>query len=447
MSKTLKRFLIIVVILVVIGLVVYFRLRNLRREAGVFQIGTIWQANSLKSNNFDLDFSNASARVKNGRRGFEKGLATNPVMEEFGEITIPEQFGSHLFTEEIAELLSGKDVLLTVGATSDEMTMNASMLMNYFSIPLLIPFADGDLSPEDTPVNYSIRMTPTAQKYTEFIGELFSPGYFSIINNYFFQDVAIPDYDMNTAVFFANNFNGHNTAVSITQKIIDNGYNVEIYAPYEQDAEDLEFLIQSLWQSDPDKMNSIDSVVIIGEDGASMRGLSAVNQSWKNRGMEPLIFLIGFLPDDIEADVIDARNVYNIQQALDMEHCPPNITNRSEAMGYAAGYIVSSALYQARQKQPSEASGLSLFFSSEDSRREKHQDYLTSYRENVRSVLLDMNESIPCYGPVNFDINSDSNIEIELVRYTSSTESQPVGSGIMLDYIIDKVRKEFNLPN
>ena len=130
-----------------------------------------------------------------------------------------------------------------------------------------------------------------------------------------------------------------------------------------------------------------------------------------------------------------------------MEHCPPNITNRSEAMGYAAGYIVSSVLNQARQKQPDEASGLSLFFSSEDSRREKHQDYLTSYRENVRSVLLDMNESIPCYGPVNFDINSDSNIEIELVRYTSSTESQPVGSGIMLHYIIDKVRKEFNLPN
>ena len=42
-------------------------------------------------------------------------------------------------------------------------------------------------------------------------------------------DIVIPEYDNNVAVYFTDNFNGHNTAVNVTQKIIDNGYNVEIY--------------------------------------------------------------------------------------------------------------------------------------------------------------------------------------------------------------------------
>ena len=56
-----------------------------------------------------------------------------------------------------------------------------------------------------------------------------------------------------------------------------------------------------------------------------------------------------------------------------------------------------------------------------------------------------MDEMIPCYGLVDFNINSDANIFLELVRYTGPDQMEQAGTGVMLDYVIDKVRNEFNL--
>lgn len=448
MNKTVK-WILIVVILAVIAVGIILWVRQLSAEqAADYQYVTIWKADVLSliddSSNLKLDFERASDRVKMARRGFERGFAANPGAEVFTESVIPDDWNSQINAETIADIFSSEDILLTVGATTDETTMNTSMEMNFFNIPMLIPFADGNLSPDDSPVNYSIRMTPTAQKYAEYFNEIFSSGYFSLINNVFFQDARIPEYDINVAVFFTDNFNGHNTAVNITQKIMDNGYNVEIYAPYTSLA-DLQYAINSSWQTEPERMKSVDSIVIIGEDGASMRGMAAINQAWKDYGLEPLIFLVGFLPNGIEEEVLNVRNVYAIHQSLDFDNCPADIVNRSEAMGYAAGYIVSSALIEAQKRQEDAPSGLRLLFASPDRRNEMHQDYLTSYRENLRSVLLEMDEMIPCYGMVDFDVNSDSNISLELVYYTGPDQPELVRSSILLDYMIDKVEREFNL--
>lgn len=444
MNKALKWVIIIVCILLVVGVAVWLRVRSFSGEHANYEIATIWNAQSVDPETLRIDFSNASDRVRLARRGFERGLAAGPHLEGFEEVMMAENQDQRYFAEAMADLFGTHDILLTIGATTDEITMNASMEMNYFNIPMLIPFSDGDLSSDNSSVNYSIRMTPTAQKYAEYVNDLFSSNYFTLINNVFFQDIVIPEYDINVAVYFTDNFNGHNTAVNVTQKIIDNGYNVEIYTPFKT-LTDLQYIIQTSWQTEADKLNAIDSIVIIGEDGAPINGLASINRLWKDRGLEPLIFLIGFLPYGIEQDVMNARNIFAIQQALDLTNCPADIVNRSEAMGYAAGYIVSKTLNKALEIQSPEPGGFQLLFSNADRRRELHQDYLAAYRENVRSILLDMDEMIPCYGLVDFNINSDANIFLELVRYTGPDQMEQAGTGVMLDYVIDKVRNEFNL--
>ena len=448
MSKTVKWIIVIIcVIALAVGLFLWSR-RLSEEQVSKFKFATIWRSESLNFDetvgNYDVDFVDASNRVKMARRGFERGLKANPGIENFNEVIIPEMENQRAFSEYLADTFSSEEIVLTIGATTDELTMNTSMEMNFFNIPMLIPFADGDLAPDDTPVNYSIRMTPTAQKYSEYFNELFPSSYFSTLNNILFQDKAIPDYNLNLAIFFADNFNGHNTAVNITQRILDNGYNVEIYRPFTTLIELMRSL-QTAWNSESDKLRSIDALVIIGEDGASMKGLSGINKLWMDRGLEPMVFLVGFLSSDIENEVAQARNIYSVHQQLDFINCPSEIVNRSEAMGYAAGYIVSLALKRAHESEPPEPSGLQLLFSTPDKRRQLHQEHLTSYRENVRTVLLEMNEDIPCYGMVDFDLNSDSNIYLETVRYLGPDNTENVGTGIVFNYMLDKLQRDYNL--
>jgi len=444
MKNSTKWIIAIVCLLVVIGVVLFIVIRNIEKEKTQFEFATIWQVGTADKEKMPPDFSKASDRVRMSRQGFVKGLSTHPGMENYEEVIISESSDPRAFENGIADLYANSNILLTIGGTTDEITMNASMEMNYFKIPILIPFADGDFSSDDSAQPYSIRMTPTAQKYAEYFNGLFSSNLFTYINNVIFMDRSIPEYAINVAVFFLDNYNGHNTAVNITQVIMENGYNVDVFSPYPSLPE-LQYMIQSMWLNDPERMNEIDVVLIIGEDGESMAGMSGINKMWKDRNLEPLFYLVGFLPYSVEEDIFNARNIFAIQQALDFSHCPAEIVNRSEAMGYAAGYIVSSVMNTAQQKQPDEPGLLQLLFSSPDRRKSLHQDYLASYRENIRSILLEMDDNIPCFGRGDFDVNSDLNVNLELVRYTGIDQQESVGSGVLTDYLIDKIRHEYNL--
>lgn len=444
MKNSTKWIIAIVCLLIVIGVVLFIVIRNIEKEKTQFEFATIWQVGTADTEKMPPDFSKATERVRMSRQGFVKGLSTHPGMENYKEVVISESSDARAFENGIADLFANSNILLTIGGTTDEITMNASMEMNYFKIPILIPFADGDFSSDDSAQSYSIRMTPTAQKYAEYFNNLFSSNLFTYINNIVFMDKSIPEYDFNVAVYFLDNFNGHNTAVNITQVIMENGYNVDIFTPYYSLSE-LQYIIQSMWQADPERLTDIDVVLIIGEDGSPMAGMSDINKLWKDRNLEPLFYLVGFLPYSIEEDIFNARNIFAVQQALDLSQCPAEIVNRSEAMGYAAGYIVSSVMNTVQQKQLEEPGLLQLLFSSPDHRRSLHQDYLNSYRETIRSILLEMNEHIPCFGWGDFDANSDLNVNLELVRYTGVDQQESVGSGIMTDYLIDKIRREYNL--
>ena len=432
-------FVIIPLLLAIIILVMYLASRSLIEDPQKMIFASIWNDN--------YDIKNASLRVQKARAGFIKGVEETGDGLQLVEIQISEGSDVGKFTTLIAETYNNTDILMTVGGTTDEATMYASTYMNFFNIPILIPFADGDLTSANVETDYSIRMTPVSQNYVDFIDKIYSKNIFDYINTYLFENKAVPKISADVAVFFADNFNGHESTVKITQKIMDNGFNVEAYVPFEKDM--LLPRVQSAWSKSPEAMSSLKSVLIVGEDLDELPSLVDVWHLWADRGLYPIFVLIGYAPNQMEAELASASNVFVIQQALDMYNCPSEIVNRSEAMGYAAGTILTNALKKASNNMMSNnrsfLSGVSKLFMNEDQRKSAHQDYLKTYRLNVRTALLDMDKDIPCYGYVNFNSDVGNRIELELVHYSDVDQYTRVDTSVIFNRVVNDIREEYGV--
>ena len=408
--------------------------------AETITLATIWSTTS-SDNGMDINFDTASRRVQKARQGFEEGIASIPDKPEIREILIAENSDVRKYMTDIAELYENQDILMTVGAITDEATMYASMEMNFFGVPMLIPFADG-FSGSDTNSSNSVRLMPTAQKYANYFSELFSANMFSFLNTLLFKDSNIPYYNFDVVIFFANNYNGHNTAVNITEEIMGNGFNIESYTPYEMTR--LLQTVRNSWLNFPEKMESAEVVIIIGEDGDPLNGLSDVYHLWKDNDLDPIFLLVGYVPDMLTNDLAKAEKVFAVQPALDMSKCPSDISNRSEALGYAAGYITARAITEANKTQKKEPSGIALWFRSDARKREIHQEYISSFRINIQTNLLKLNEDIPCYGHVNFNLSTDNQINMEMVHYTSPDSFVVVdGPSVLMNSLLQKLTDQY----
>ena len=85
--------------------------------------------------------------------------------------------GTYLLTEKVEiapgrveirdleDMINSEDILLVVGASEDLTTMYSAMETDFFGIPMLVPFSDGDILLENG-TGYTLRMTPNGQSYT-----------------------------------------------------------------------------------------------------------------------------------------------------------------------------------------------------------------------------------------------------------------------------------------
>ena len=432
-------FVIIPLLLVIIILVLYFAGRSLIEDPHQMIFASIWDDK--------YDINDASPRVQKARSGFIQGVEQTGDNLDLLEVLISEGPDVGKFTTSIAEIYNNTDILMTVGATTDEATMYASTYMNFFDIPILIPFGDGDLSSTEEETDYSIRMTPVSQNYVDFINKIYSKNIFDYINTYLFENKAVPRISADVAVFFADNFNGHESTVKMTQQIMDNGFTVKAYQPFEKDM--LLPRVQAAWSKNPEAMSDLESVLIVGEDLDSLPSLVDVWHLWADRGLYPVFILIGYAPNQVEPELASASNVFVIQQALDLYNCPSEIVNRSEAMGYAAGTVLTKALKKAcdtmLSNNRSVLLGISRLFMNADQRKSVHQDYLKTYRMNIRTALLDMEEEIPCYGFVNFNSDVGNWVELELVHYTDVDQFTRVDTSVIFNRIISDVREKYGI--
>ena len=439
-----KRTIIIIIILIVligIGVVLYLTGRQPAQYASL-TIATIWDAPAAPGSGEQLDFNKADRRVQKGRSGFEKGLKDASGDLTVDEVQIPEGESLREMVMNVVNLFTERDILLTVGATTDEATMDASMEMNFFNVPMLIPFADGMLSPDDSPAEYSMRMHPTAGLYDDYLDRIFSRDLFTFLSEYMFRSGPMPEIDVKLVVFYTDNFNGNDTAVRVTQSIMDSGYNIEAYVPFT----DLWTSVDSYWNSFPDKLSSADAVIIIGEDANPFPDLAAVWSEWADRGLFPYFYLIGYLPQEpLDEEIANADNVFAVQPKIDMSSCPDSINNRSEALGYASGIITGKVLNNAVKMQPPEPTGIWNWFRSPERRQELHNEYISAFRSNIRSAFMDLDEDIPCYGKANFRSGPDERVTLELVHYTDLDKYVVVSENTFVLHMMEKIQEEYGI--
>lgn len=434
--------IIIIIILLIAAAVVLFITSRQPAKTVPLTIATIWDAPESKEIKGQLDFDSAGRRVQLGRSGFEKGLKDSIGDLKIEEIMIPEEPSLREMIMNVVNIFTEKEILMTIGATTDEASMDASMEMNYFNVPMLIPYSDGMISPDKTATDYSMRMQPTVALYDDYVDRIFTKDLFTFVRETLFTSGSAPEIDINIAVFFVDNFNGNNSAVSVTQSVMDAGYNIDAYIPFT----DLKTSVDNGWSDIPDKFTNIDAVIIIGEDANPFPELSAVWHSWTDRGLFPDFFLIGYLPDDtLSEDLKQAGNVFVIQPKIDMSNCPAGITSRSEALGYASGLITGKALSNAVQTQPAESAGIQLWFMSAEKRQDVHSDFISSFRSNVRSALMDLSGDIPCYGEVAFKNGPDDRIKLELVHYTGVDQFDVMDENAFTLRMIDRIKTAYGL--
>ena len=445
MKKSVK-IIIIVVLLLLLGLLIYYLIdRNTPRNE-TLTIATIWDVPNPENMEHGLDFTSSSAQVQEARSGFVKAMNDFGGKLNLEEIQIAENEDLRGFVTDIADIYTTEDILMTIGASSDEKTMYTAMEMEYFQIPMLIPFADGDLVVKNSENrgNYTVRLTPDAEQYANFFGtKLLSSSLFEVINLVLFNNGVIPDYDIDVAVFFMDNFNGHNMAVQITQSIMDNDYNIEVYEPFELNK--LKSVVSNQWQTHEEKLEAAEVVIIIAEDYDSLADLSDVYKLWSDRGLSPSFITVGYRPDYDDRDLLNASNLFMVVPDINFTKCPADVNTRPMAMGYAAGYITSKALETALSKTPAEPHGIQRLFMSPEQRMESHQNHLTQFRSAIISAMLSIDEDVPCYGNVDLSTDSTDWINLSLVRYKGNHTYESVSPSVVYNPIIDKLRDEFGL--
>lgn len=416
---------------------------NAENKTKTVTIATIWDAEEIPGQDNDLFFEDSLFPIQEERRGFLRGLSDAPGNVIVREKTISENRSISQITTTLADLYTDQDILMTVGASTEAVTMYAAMESNFFEIPMLIPFSDGDLLGSGNNA-FVLRMTPGSQSYVDYLQNYIIPKNMkTLLNSYLFGDGPVPDFDIRVGIFFADDFNCHDTAVLLAQTMMDNEINIEVYESYPP--EDLESALRNAWRNNESRMRNLDILFILGADQDPMYGLENALQQWAGESYQPSVILIGYAPDNQNDDLWELDNVYILRQSLDFLSCPANIVSYEEAMGYAAGYITKLALSRASQMQPEEPSGWRLWFRSKDRKLQIHQDYLDTFRKNIRTAFLEMKDDIPCFGTLNFNSNMEETVTLELVRYTGPSQFGRVSGSEIFSRIVDRIKSDYGI--
>ncbi len=426
-------------------LFIFLQTASVFGEGQKIQIATIWNAPIISGadGKQTVDLDQAPKVIQWQRKGFIDGLNDAPGNITIDEVLISEKDNLSRSTADLADLFNTKDVIMTIGASSEFYTMYAAMVTDFFHIPILVPFSDGELFTENDQ-GYTMRITPTGQKYADYIGsELLGPDTEQRINNVLFENKPVPDYSIKAAVFFTDDFNDHEIAVKITQKLMDNGIDICYYRPY--DSKQLMQAVRSAWENDRDQIQEADVVILLPQGKDSIIELSSVISMWGDQRVPPAFILIGYVPEYTDTTIFKSDNVYVLRQATDRSQCPSKVIHHEGAMGYAAGYITKLALSRAIEKVRPEQKGWRLWLRTSEQKRQIHENYLDSLRTAVVTELRGMTDYIPCLGEVSFMSVENDETELELIRYLNVDESNRVDNSEIFYRLINRIRMRYNI--
>jgi len=317
-------------------------------------------------------------------------------------------------------LAEKEKVLVVLGATSNEASMRAAALANFFNVPLVIPNSTADnLLPSNN--LWSFRLSAPGEAHAAFL-------FGQIMNKQALRQSQGDDsmLALKIAILYEQNTFGESAAVATAKAAMQQELEIGLYAnfdPQNPDAASLQELVTGVWQQ------QADLVYLISSQASVARQLvQAMHNQYSAEFMPVVVGQAGGFSSLEFLQSPEAAGVYVLQQRLDPKNCPVDLHSITEAQAYAALYLVNYAV-TVTQAPVVEKPTLKLPGGLTE------KDRLTSQREAVRDVLKAANLDLPCLGPVAFDnMGQNKNVQFELITFRDG-EFQPVSQETFLEVL------------
>jgi ABC-type branched-subunit amino acid transport system substrate-binding protein len=297
----------------------------------------------------------------------------------------------------IRQMAEQEKVVAISGATSNEASVRAAGLVNFFNVPMVIPGSYGETI---LPSNnlWAFRLSPPSSSYAQyFFGAL--------------QPVAPADSSaIKIAILYEQNTFGESAAVATAHAALKQGFDIGKYAFFNAsgaDAQQLKTLAEAAMQE------NVQLIYMISSDPAVAQALvRAIKAAYTAQSLPALVGQSGGFASQSFLATPDSEGVFILRQELDPKNCPAEIKTIAEAQSFAAVYLIDQAVSQVKENTPPTGT-----FTLPAMPFSQPADPVISLREKVRDALKTTNLNIPCLGLVAFD-NTGQNklLRFELLR-------------------------------
>jgi ABC-type branched-subunit amino acid transport system substrate-binding protein len=291
----------------------------------------------------------------------------------------------------IRSLVEKDRVMAIVGGTSNEATMRAASLVNFFNIPMVVPSASGE---ELIPSNnlWVFRLSAPSSAYANYIfGTLLLPPVIAAAGGN--PGASEPSQIPKLAILYEPNTFGESAAVATATAAMKQSTSIVYYGLYplgENEADRFQVQAQTI------KDSRAHLVYLISNDPQKAISLVTTLQKTFGAGLVPIILGQGggFTSQEFLTSP-EAEGVYVIRQTLDKTICPAEVDSIYKAQSYAAVYLMNEAIKQADEAMPRKTWLSSLF--------NPQADLLAAKREKIRDILKQIDLNVPCMGQVTFE--------------------------------------------
>jgi ABC-type branched-subunit amino acid transport system substrate-binding protein len=296
----------------------------------------------------------------------------------------------------VRQLVEADQVLIFAGATSNEATMRAAALANFFNVAMVIPSSVADnLLPSNN--LWAFRLSAPGSAHASHLFQ-------TLLNKQVLHPLVGDSLVIEKiAIIYEQNTFGESSAVAATKQAMQQELLIKVYGSFEPanpDPNSLRVLINKI------RLASVDMVYMISSDSGVARQL--IQELQAQFLPESLPVLIGQSGGFASLDFLNSpqsTGVYILRQQLDLANCPISDGSLTEAQAYAAIYLMNYAVQEAQPGHSTPQPGLSL------PQAISAVDRLNSLREAVRDELKNASLDVPCLGKVSFD-NAGQNKQV-----------------------------------
>ncbi|MCB2179911.1 ABC transporter substrate-binding protein [bacterium] len=374
-----------------------------------FSLGTFWDTAALDGG--FANFDNASSVATEQHNGFVSA-SESLKSTKFEEIAYSEGDQQDDIQVAIRELVENDGIVALVGATSNEATMRSASLANFFNVPMIIPSADGELVIPSTNL-WAFRLSAPSTAYADYL-------FTEILGNPALENRVDPA-RLKIAILYEENTFGESAAVATATAAMAQSIEIGLYDKFPANSPASTKFSTLAKNVIAEK---VDLIYLVSNDPTT--AIKLINSLLAQSGDTPLPIIIGQAGGFASKEFMDsdvADYVYLLRQKINTDSCPNTIESLYEAQTYAAISLLDSAIQTAKQKALTQANTSFL----QNLRPNTTTTPIVSFRETVRDVLKETNQTVPCLGQVAFD-NSGQNKDLEFEFVVTANGSSSIYS-------------------